>query len=224
MRFVELCFHEHDARAAELAARGLTEAGVCVLRRPITDTRAPAPSPATRERVVLHSEALGALPPDHPAFAPDQMAVTVAVPIGPHWPLRASRPWLIVPPRATHLQGDAFWKVVAWAAAQPIPTRDRRIATQRTVFQHLKGAAAIDLKPRVRKQRLRDLFDLTPLKPVRGARDWETAVTPLAVAGTLVAMAIFSALAVDVATRPEAWGAITRDAVPSETTANAFRE
>ncbi len=223
MRFVELCFHERDARAAELAVRGLTDAGVCVLRRPITDDRAPAPSPATRERVVLHSDALGALSPDHPAFAPDHMAVTVAVPIGPHWPHRASRPWLIVPPRAAHLQGAGFWKVVAWAAAQPIPTRDKRIATQQAVFRALKGVASIDLAPR-RKRRLRDVIDLTPLMPVRGYRDWETAVTPLAVAGTLVAMAIFSALAMDAATRPEAWGAIAQDRAPVEAPGNAFNE
>ncbi len=223
MRFVELCFHERDARAAELAARGLTEAGLCVLRRPITDERAPAPSPATRERVVLHSEALGALSPDHPAFAPDHMAVTVAVPIGPHWPVRASRPWLVVPPCATHTQGAGFWKVVAWAAAQPIPTRDKRIATQQAVFRALKGVASIDPAPR-RKRRLRDFIDITPITPVRGYRDWETAVTPLAVAGTLVVMALFSAVAVDVATRPEAWGAIAQDAVPIEATINAFNK
>lgn len=222
MRFVELCFHERDTRAAEVAARGLTEAGVCVLRRPVSDDRAPAPSPATRERVVLHSQALGALAPDHPAFAPDHMAVTVAVPIGPHWPLRASRPWLIVPPRATHLQGDGFWKVVAWAAAQPIPTRDKRIATQQSVFRALRGVADANVSPRRRGWRLHDLIDATPIKPVRGYRDWETAVTPLAVAGTLVVMALFSAAAVDVATRPEAWGAIAQERAPPETSLNAF--
>ena len=223
MRFIELCFHERDARAAELAARGLTDAGLCVLRRPITDDRAPAPSPATRERVVLHSEALGALAPDHPAFAPDHMAVTVAVPIGLHWPLRASRPWLVVPPRPTHLQGAGFWKIVAWAAGQPIPTRDKRIAVQMGVFRALKGVSAIDLAPVRRKRRLIDMIDLTPVRTVRSHRDWETAVTPLAVAGTLVAMALFSAVVVNVAARPEAWGAITRDPTPTDTRVNAFR-
>ena len=223
MRFVELCFHERDARAAELAARGLADAGLCVLRRPITDDRAPAPSPATRERFVLHSEALGALAPDHPAFAPDHMAVTVAVPIGSYWPLRASRPWLVVPPRPTHLRDAEFWKIVAWAAGQPIPTRDKRIAVQMAVFRALKGVAAIDLAPRRRRRRFRDLIESTPIRPVRGIRDWESAVTPLAVAGTLVAAALFSAVAVNVATRPEAWGAITRDPTPTEIRLSAFK-
>ena len=223
MRFVELCFHERDARAAELAARGLAEAGLCVLRRPITDDRAPAPSPATRERVVLHSEALGALAPDHPAFAPDHMAATVAVPIGPHWPLRASRPWLVVPPRPTHLQGIGFWKIVAWAASQPIPTRDRRLGVQMAVFRALKGVTAIDLAPPRRRRRLSDLIEITPMGPVRGVRDWESAVTPLAVAGTLVAAALFSAVAVNVATKPEAWGQITRDPAPTEIRLSAFK-
>lgn len=141
MRFIELCFHERDARAAELAARGLAEAGVCVLRRPVTDDRAPAPSRATRERIVLHSEALAGLAGDHPAFAPDHIAATVAVPIGPRWPRRASRPWLVVPPRPTHLQGAGFWKIVAWAARQPIPTRDKRIAVQIAVFRALRAIA-----------------------------------------------------------------------------------
>ena len=221
MRFVELCFHERDAAAADMAARGLTEAGLCVLRRPVSDHRAPAPSLATSERIVLHSEAFAALAHDHPVFAPDHVATAVAVPIGPCWPRRASRRWLVLPPRAAHLRGVSFWKLVAWAAAQPIPTRDKRIVTQNAVFRALKAAASFDPAPR-RRRRLRDLIDLSPLKPVRGYRDWETAVTPLAVAGTLVAMALLSAAAVNVATRPEAWGATAHQHAPADPTLNAF--
>ena len=97
------------------------------------------------------------------------------------------------------------------------------IAVQMGVFRALKGVSAIDLAPVRRKRRLIDMIDLTPVRTVRSHRDWETAVTPLAVAGTLVAMALFSAVVVNIAARPEAWGAITRDPTPTDTRVNAFR-
>jgi len=69
VRFVELCFHERDAIAANLAVKGLAEAGVCAIRRPVDDFRAPAVSQAATRRIVVYSPAFAALSPTHPAFA-----------------------------------------------------------------------------------------------------------------------------------------------------------
>lgn len=211
MRCVELCFHERDAIAADLAVRGLGEAGVSVLRRPISDTRAPAISRATDSRIVLYSATLAALPADHPAFAPaliDARAIsTVAVPLGPDWPLRASRSWLIAPATPSDLRAAGFWKIVAWASTQAIPTRHSRIAAQQAVFRALE--AKHDATPVGRRRpRPSGLFSFRPLAPARSHRDWEAAATPMAVLATLVMAAGVSAVFVDVAARPEAWGAV----------------
>lgn len=210
MRYVELCFHERDALAADLAVRGLTEAGLCVLRRPATDAHAPAASKAAERRVMLHSPALAALPAEHPIFAAEGPTTTVAVPIGPHWPLRASRPWLIAPASAEDMRGTGFWRIVAWATTRVLPTREDRIAAQQAVFRALKaGRRGVPVMRR--RKSLIDRLDIhRPVANVRGARDWEAAVTPMAVAATLVVAAGASALAIDAAARTETWGSITQ--------------
>jgi len=207
MRVVELCFHDRDSRAAEEAARGLADAGVCVLRRPVSGGRVPAPSPAARQRVILHSEAFAALIDGVEVLDEGGLEATVAVPLGPRWPRRASRAWLIAPPRAARLRAGAFWKTVAWATTQPIATRDRRIAAQLAVFRRLAalGPEAAPLTGRKRSWR-----DLVEIGDGRSARDRPSAVAPLAVLATLIAAAFVSALAVDVASRPEAWSAIAQ--------------
>lgn len=226
MRCVELCFHERDARAADLAARGLTEAGLCVLRRPLSDARVMAPSGAAEARVLLHSPAVAALAADHPARAVFHQPMTVAPLDGP-WPLRSSRPWLFVPPRLTQagrpqIDDAGYWKVVAWTAAQAPADHTARIATQLAIFRALRANKPVT--PVLRRRRpLSERLGVRQIEPIRGLRDWERAVTPLAVAGTLAAAAFVSALVVDVATRPEAWGAISQAPAPSDSTTNAFR-
>lgn len=206
MRVVELCFHERDARAAEAAARGLAEAGVCVLRRPVSGGRVPAPSPAAHQRVILHSEAFASLIDGREALDEGNLLVTVAVPLGPHWPRRASRAWLIAPPRAAKLQAGAFWKTVAWATTQPIVTPGRRIASQLAVFRRLAALGPEAATLTRRKRNWRDLVEIAHRRPVTGWR----AAAPLAVAATLAVAAFVSALVVDVASRPEAWSAIAQ--------------
>lgn len=191
MRYVELCFHEADAQAADLAARGLEEAGVCVLRRPVTNTRAPAPSSATRARVVLHTDALSDLPKDHPVFAPDDMPATVDVPVGDHWPLRASRPRMIAPATGGQLRGGRFWKVVAWAAEQPIHTRDRRIAAQTTIFRSLRDVPEEEAVIRPRPHLLDRLLQ-RPAIAAHGAVSLETAAPLAAIATLIVATGVSS--------------------------------
>jgi hypothetical protein len=206
MKCVELCFHERDGRAAEMAVRGLSEAGLVVLRRPVDDAHAPAPSTAAEARVLLHSTAIAALPERHPARAAFGEPLTV-VPVSGPWPLRASRPWLVAAPAGPRqIESGDFWKTVAWAAAQRPADHGARIAAQRSLFAALKSLRTAG-KPLQRRRMTRAAFDL---EPVRNVRDWEHAVAPLAVAGTLAAAAVASALLVDAATRPEAWGAIAR--------------
>jgi hypothetical protein len=219
MRVVELCFHERDGRAAEMAARGLEAAGLCVLRRPVNGGRVPASSKAARWRVLLHSEAFAALPDAHAAFAENHFEGTVAVPLGARWPRRASRRWLIAPP-AGRLHAGAFWKAVAWAAGQRVAERDRRIAAQRALFARLSALSPDAPAPR-RRRGWRDLFAADGLRPVRTVRDWEPAVTPLAVAGTLALTALVAAVAIDFITRDGAWiaaaqASIAGDAAPSD--------
>jgi hypothetical protein len=217
MRFVELCFHERDAQTADLAVRGLTEAGLCVLRRPASDAHAPAASSAAERRIVLHSAAFDALAADHPIFATSGVMTTVAVPLGNHWPLRSSRPWLIAPADGADLRSSGFWKVIAWASARAIPDRKTRIATQKSLFRALRAA------PRdTPVGRRRPSLSFDPLPQVRGARDWGVAVTPLAVVATLVVTAGASAIFVDVAARPEAWGVIAQTPSPGEPSTNPF--
>ncbi len=219
MRFVELCFHERDAIAANLAVKGLTEAGVCAIRRPVDDARAPAVSQAATRRIVLHSPAFAALAPTHPVFADADLG-TVIVPLGSGWPLRRSRSWLIAPP-GDRLGAVGFWKAVAQVLNRPIPDRDARLAAQQELFRALKIA---DGKVPVGRRRrgLSQMMDIRPMAAVRSPRDWEAAVTPMAVVATLVLAAGASALAVDVATRPEAWGAISQSPTPDEASTNAF--
>ena len=219
MRFVELCFHERDALSADLAVRGLTEAGLCAIRRPVDDARAPAVSQAAGRRILLHSPAFAALPPNHPVFADADLG-TVVVPLGPHWPLRRSRTWLIAPP-GDRLGAVGFWKAVAQAVNRPVPDRDARLAAQQDLFRALKVADG-KVPVRRRRQALGDMMDIRPMAAVRSSRDWEAAVTPMAVVATLVLAAGASALAVDVATRPEAWGAISQSPTPDEASTNAF--
>jgi hypothetical protein len=204
MRVVELCFHERDGRAAEMAARGLAEAGLCVLRRPVSGGRVPAPSPAARQRVILHSEAFASLIDSRDGIDEGQLEATVAVPLERRWPRRASRAWLIAPPRAARLQAGAFWKTVAWATTQAIGTRDRRIAAQLALFRRLAtlGPEAAPLTGR--KRNWRDLVELG-VRPARGS-----VAAPVAVAATLLVAAFVSALVVDIASRPEAWSAIAQ--------------
>ena len=202
MRYVELCFHESDATAADLAARGLTEAGLCVLRRPVSDERAPAPSPATRSRIVLHTDALDALPATHPVFAADAMPSTIDVPLGERWPLRASRPRMVAPAMETHLRAGRFWKVVAWAASQPIPDRDRRISAQTSIFRALRDVPGEDavLRPR---PRFLDRFTRGPVVAAHAPIGWETAA-PLAAVATLLVAAGVSSVFVDLQSREDA--------------------
>lgn len=220
VRFVELCFHERDAMAADLAARGLTEAGLCVLRRPASDIHASAASTAAERRIILHSPALDALPKDHPIFIASGSMTTVAVPLGATWPLRASRPWLMAPAQPADLRTTGFWKVVAWASARPLTDRATRIATQQALFRALK-AAPRDTPVGRRKAKLADLFD-RPMPQIRSGRDWEAAVAPMAVAATLVIAAGASAIFVDVAARPEAWGMVAQKPSPVEPATNPF--
>jgi len=219
VRFVELCFHERDALSADLAVRGLTEAGVCAIRRPVDDARAPAVSQAATRRIVLHSPAFAALPQTHPVFADVDLG-TVIVPLGPHWPLRRSRARLIAPP-AGRLGSVGYWKAVAQAASLPILDRNARLAAQQALFRALKTA---DGKIPVGRRRtaLRDMMDIRPIAAVRSSRDWEAAVTPMVVVAALVITAGASALAVDIAARPEAWGAISQSPTPDEASTNAF--
>lgn len=195
MRYVELCFHEADAGAADLAARGLTEAGVCVLRRPVSLDYTPAVSSATTARVVLHSEALAALPGSHPVFADDAVPSTIDVPLGELWPLRASRPRMVAPPADAQLRGGRFWKVVAWAAAQPIATRDRRIAAQTAIFRSLRDDPGETGVIR-RRPRLLDRFVQRPVVAATAGVGWETAA-PFAAAATLIVAAGVSAVFLD---------------------------
>ena len=222
MRYVELCFHESDANAADLAARGLTEAGLCVLRRPVSDDRAPSPSPATRARIVLHSEALAALPATHPVFAPDGMPSTIDVPLGERWPMRASRPRMVAPAMETHLRAGRFWKVVAWAASQPIPDRDRRIWAQTSIFRALRDVPGEDavLRPR---PRFFDRFTRGPVLAAHASVGWETAA-PLAAVATLLVAAGVSSVFVDLQAREEAFNPdslLTASAQASERAINA---
>lgn len=226
MRIVELCFHERDARAEALASRGLSEAGVVVLRRPISGGRFLTPQAADARRVLLHTPTIAALPDDHPARAEFAQPMVVAPVEGP-WPLRSSRPWLYAAARSgqalerRQLESAGFWKLVAWATALPTIDRAARIGAQTEIFRALDA-----LKPSAPVQRrhrsIGERLGFRPLEAISGARDWERAVTPLAVAGTLVATAIVSALVVDVATRPEAWGAIAQDDATRDATTNAF--
>jgi hypothetical protein len=200
MRVVELCFHERDARAAEMAARGLEAAGVCVLRRPVSGKHIPAPSPAARERVLLHSDYFATLPDDY-AAADTRPIATVAVPVGQHWPRRASRPWLMAPP-TQRLDRAEFWKAVVWAASQPIPTPQARLAAQRLLLRRL---SMLTPGPIVAPRR-RSWRDIVELGHGRGKRWGGTA----AVAALLAVVAFASVLAVDIAARPEAWSAIAQ--------------
>ncbi|MDX2233712.1 MAG: hypothetical protein NW200_04365 [Hyphomonadaceae bacterium] len=220
MRCVELCFHERESRAADLAARGLGDAGVTVLRRPITDTHAPAPSSAADARLLLHSRTIAALPPDHTARAAFVRPLTV-LPVDDLWPLRASRPWLFVTPARGQMEIAGFWRLAAWAAAQATADPAARIAAQLSVFRALRTLRP-DAPVRRRRRPLLERLGVRPLEPIRSVRDWERAVTPLAVAGTITAAAFVSALVVDVAARPEAWGVIAQEAAPDDTTTNAF--
>lgn len=219
MRFVELCFHERDAISADLAVRGLTEAGVCAIRRPVDDTRAPAVSQAADRRIILYSPAFAALPPAHPVFADADLG-TMIVPLGAHWPLRRSRTWLIAPP-GDRLGAVGFWKVVAHAVNRPIPDRGARLAAQQDLFRALKSANG-KIPVRRRRADLGDMMGARPMTAVRSARDWEAAVTPMAVVATLVLAAGASVAAVDIATRPEAWGAISQSPAPQDASTNAF--
>lgn len=210
MRVVELCFHEKDGRAAEMAARGLADAGLCVLRRPVSGGRVPAPSPAARQRVILHSEAFAPLIDGVETLDEGRLEATIAVPLGQRWPRRASRAWLIAPPRAARLHAAAFWKTVAWAMTRPIATRERRITAQLAVFRRL-AALGPEATPLARRKRSwRDLVEIADLSPVRSTRDWPSAVAPLAIVATLAVAAFASALLVDVASRPEAWSVIAQ--------------
>jgi hypothetical protein len=221
MHVVELCFHEADARLQSLASRGLSDAGAVVLRRPISAQRVLAPPAAgNATRLLLHTPALAALPAGHPALAEFAGPLLVA-PVDGAWPLRASRPWLYAAPRGgrtlgrRELESAGFWKLTAWAAALKAADRKARIAAQIAIFRgfdRLRVGA-----PVLRRRRtLAEALSLAPLEQVSGARDWERAVTPLAVATTLAATALVSALVVDVATRPEAWGAIAQQDAPAE--------
>lgn len=219
MRFVELCFHERDAIAADLAMRGLTEAGVRAIRRPVNDARAPAVSQAADRRIVLHSTAFAALPPTHPVFADADLGAII-VPLGESWPLRRSRTWLIAPP-GDRLGAVGFWKAVAQAVNRPAPDRDARLAAQQELFRALKTA---DGKVPVRRRRrgVGEIIGLRRANTGRSTHDWEAAVTPMAVVATLALAAGASVLVVDVAARPEAWGAISQAPAPEEASTNAF--
>lgn len=219
MRFVELCFHERDAIAADLAVKGLAEAGVCAIRRPVDDFRAPAVSQAATRRIVLHSPAFAALSPTHPVFADADLG-TIVVPLGQIWPLRRSRNWLVAPPLG-RLGAVGFWRAVTQVLNLPIPDRAARLAAQQALFRALKAA---DGKVPVGRRRtaLRDLMDIRPIAAVRSSRDWEAAVTPMVVVAALVLTAGASALVVDIASRPEAWGAISQAPTPEEASTNAF--
>lgn len=219
MRFVELCFHERDAIAADIAVKGLEEAGLCAIRRPVDDVRAPAVSRAASRRIVLHSPAFAALPPGHPIHADAELG-TLIVPLGPHWPLRRSRPWLIAPPGG-RLGALSFWKAVAAALQRAAPDRDARIAAQTHLFRTLRAADGGAPVGRRRRSFAR-MASMRPVTAVQSARDWQAAVTPMAVVATLVLAAGASVLAVDVATRPEAWGAISQTPAPEDTSTNAF--
>jgi hypothetical protein len=221
MRYVELIFHERDARMADVAARGLGEAGFCVLRRPVAEAHAPAASTAAQARVLLHSSAFAALPAAHAVRTALDAVMTVA-PLDGLWPMRASRPWLIAPPGPRQLESAAYWKLVASAAATPFRGHAERIGAQQALSRALQGLKPEAGNLRRRRQGLLDRIDFRPLEPVRGTADWERAVTPLAVMGTIAAAALVSAMVVDVAARPEAWGVIAQDAAPLERTTNAF--
>lgn len=218
MRFVELCFHERDAIAADTAVKGLDEAGVCAIRRPVDDQRAPVASRAAACRIVLHSDVFAALPASHPVFADDDRA-TIIVPLGSRWPLRRSRGWLYAPPEGRFATAS-FWKAVAQATLRPASTRSERLAMQQALFRAIRategGAPVGRRRPSLR------LMELRPMAAVRSARDWEPAVTPMAVVASLALAAGASVLVVDVAARPEAWGAITQAPAPEDSSTNAF--
>jgi hypothetical protein len=184
MRFVELCFHERDALAADLAARGLGEAGLCVLRRPATDARAPSPSPATERRIFLHSPHLDALADDHPVFAGDAAVAAIAIQLGHERPREASRSWLVAPATLDDLRASGFWKVIARTGARSPRTAVQRRAAQDALLTELKA--------------------LRPGAPVRRAAAPTLGVAQMAAAAALVLAAGASVFVLEAAARPDA--------------------
>jgi len=142
------------------------------------------------------------------------------VPLGQIWQLRRSRNWLVAPPLG-RLGGVAFWRAVTQVLNLPIPDRDARLAAQQALFRALKTADG-KIPVGSRSTALCNLMDIRPIAAIRSSRDWEAAVTPMVVVAALVLTAGAAALVVDIASRPEAWGAISQSPTPAEASSNAF--